>query len=271
VILSIYNKKQPGTAVKELSASSITSGLKTDIIGRKVIYHPSLPSTMDGARREIRRGAEEGTVIIAGEQTAGRGRLKRQWIAPPGNVSLSIILYPETKTLPYLVMIASLAASRSIEGTTGTKTQIKWPNDILIDGKKVGGVLIENGVKGNKVSYSIIGIGINITLDATRYDEISDTAISLKNYSDNDDLQINTIKLLLTEFDRLCRLLPTPEVIYQAWRDKIVTLGQKVTATAANRTTSGIAASVDASGALWIREANGALTRIVAGDVTLWD
>jgi BirA family biotin operon repressor/biotin-[acetyl-CoA-carboxylase] ligase len=166
-------------------------------------------------------------------------------------------------------MIASLAVARSIEASTATKTQIKWPNDILISSKKVGGILVENGVKGNKVSYSIIGIGINVALDVSCYDEIADTATSLKTDINKNDIRIVIIKTLLMEFDCLYRLLPAPERIFQAWRDSLVTLGQKVTATSADRTISGIAESVDESGALWIRQKDGLLTGVVAGDVTL--
>ena len=93
---------------KDLSAA-IAKGLKTDCIGRRVIYLPSVTSTMDIARQEAQKGAAEGTVVIAGEQTGGRGRLKRSWLTPQGNIALSIILYPDTKSLPYLIMIASLA------------------------------------------------------------------------------------------------------------------------------------------------------------------
>ena len=119
---------------------------------------------------------------------------------------MSIILYPDIASLPYLIMIASLAVVHSIEAVTGLKTQIKWPNDILIDGKKVCGILIENEVKGNKVIYSIIGIGINIDLNVADYAEISNTATSLKSKSGK-DLRVKLIRSLLTEFERLYLML----------------------------------------------------------------
>ena len=256
---------------KDLSPSAIAAGLKTAFIGQKIIYHRSLPSTMDEARREIRQGAAAGTVIIAGEQTGGRGRLKRAWLSPPRNIALSIILYPHTTDLPYLIMIASLAAAQSIETVTGRNTQVKWPNDILIDGKKVCGILIENEVKGNEVAFSIIGIGINVDLNVADFSEISDTAASLKTKSDNDDLRVKIIRSLLTEFERLYLKLPDGKPVYKAWRDRLITLGNKVRASSGSQAIEGIAESVDESGALIIREADGTLTKVVAGDVTLHD
>jgi len=251
-----------------LSPSSITRGLKTGFIGRKVVYNPTLASTMDTARQAARQGVEDGTVIIAGEQTAGRGRLKRTWLSPPGNIALSIILYTDIASLPYLVMIAALAVAHSIEGATGVKTQIKWPNDILIDGKKAGGILIENEVKKNKVAYSVVGIGINVGLKVADYPEISATSISLKS-EPVPDLRIKIIQSLLNEFERLYLKLPHGEAIYEEWRSRLVTLGKKVRATSGKKIIEGTAESVNESGALIIRQANGRLVRVVAGDVTL--
>lgn len=256
-------------APKDLSSSSITEGLATSFIGQKVIYYPRLPSTMDMARIEARRGAAGGTVIIAGEQTEGRGRMRRTWLSPSGNIALSIVLYPDTASLPYLVMIASLAAAHGIETVTGLKTRIKWPNDILIRGKKVCGILIENELKGDKVAYALIGIGINVTLKASDIAGISATATSLKDELDRDVLRANIIRSLLAEFERLYLLLPEAESIYRVWRDRLETLGKSVAVNSGGEVLEGIAESVDESGTLMLRGVDGSLTRVVAGDVTL--
>jgi len=245
--------------------ASITRGLKTSLIGRKIIYLPSVPSTMDFARQETQKGAAEGTVVMAGEQTEGRGRLKRKWLAPKGNIALSIILYPNVASLPYLIMIASLAVVKSIENVTGFKGQIKWPNDVLINGKKVSGILIENEVRGNKAVYSIVGIGINVGLSVGKYREIADTAASLNKDID----RIKLIRGLLEEFDNLYSQLPNGKAIYEEWRDRLVTLGKKVKATWGKQTIEGSAEDVDKDGALLIRCEDGKLIKVVAGDVTL--
>ncbi len=253
---------------KELSPFEIIQGLKTEHIGQKIAFYPSLPSTMDTAREKARQGAVEGTVIIAGEQTAGRGRLKRSWISPKGNIALSIILRPNVASLPYLIMIASLAVSQSIESVTGQSAQIKWPNDILIGGRKVCGILVENEIKGNKAAFSIIGIGINTDLNITNHSEISDTAVSLQAQPD-DDLRLKLTRALLTEFEKLYLKLPDGKPIYEAWRARLVTLDKKVKATWGTQVIEGIAEDVDESGALTIRGKDGTVTKVVAGDVTL--
>ena len=254
--------------VEDLSAA-IQRGLKTNIIGRKVFYLPSLPSTMDFARQEAQKGASEGTVIMAGEQTEGRGRLKRKWLAPKGNIALSIILYPTISSLPYLMMIASLAVVQSIEKVTGFKGQIKWPNDILIGGKKVSGILIENEVRGKEVEYSIMGIGINIEIKVNDYKEIANTATSLKGKPSKDDLYTKLIRTLLEEINSLYRQLPDEKAIYRAWRKRLVTLSKKVKAQFGSQVIEGIAEDVDKDGALLIRGEDGKQTKVVAGDVTL--
>lgn len=253
---------------KELSATAITEGLDTKIIGRKVIYLPTVTSTMDVAREEALKGTDEGMVVIAGEQTAGRGRLKHRWLTPAGNVALSVILRPAIKSLPYLIMVASLAVVISIKSVVGAGGQIKWPNDILIDGKKVCGILIENEVRGNKVAYSIVGIGINVSLKVKDYIEISETAVGL-NSKPSLDLRTKLIRSLLQEFEQLYVKLPDGNNIYEAWRKNLVTLGKKVKATWGEQVITGTAEDVDEDGALMIRGEDGKLTKVVAGDVTL--
>ncbi len=256
-------------ASRDLSLSSITAGLKTAFIGQRVIYYPRLPSTMDTARLEARRGIVEGTVIIAGEQTEGRGRMRRTWLSPSGNIAMSIVLYPDIKSLPYLVMIASLAVAHSIETVTELKTQIKWPNDVLIRGKKVCGILIENEVKRGRVAYALVGIGININLKAADITGISGTATSLKDELERTVLRAIIIRYLLTEFERLYLQLPAGESIYKAWRVRLETLGKSVEVKTGSEILEGIAESVDESGALMLRRTDGTLIKCVAGDVTL--
>ena len=156
----------------DLSPASITGNLETHFIGQRVIYYPSLTSTMEVAKQEAQLAAVEGTVIIADEQTAGRGRIKRAWLSPKGSIALSIILYPSVVNLPSLIMLASLAVVHSIEAVTGLKSQIKWPNDVLVNDRKVCGILIESSVRGNIVDYAIIGIGVNVNLRISDFPEI---------------------------------------------------------------------------------------------------
>ena len=251
------------------SADVITEGLKTRLIGQRVLYYPSVDSTMEVARQQARQGAVEGTVIVAGEQTGGRGRLKRAWLTPAGNIALSIILYPDILFLPSLIMLASLAVAHSIELATSLKPQIKWPNDVLINDKKVCGILIENDMQGNTVNYSITGIGINTNLRLADFPEIQPTATSLSDELGREVSRLNVIRHLLGEIERYYLALSAGEPIYEEWRDRLVTVGKKVRVMAGETTCEGTAESVNRDGSLLLRGSNGNLIRIVAGDVTL--
>ena len=253
-----------------LSSALISHILATRFIGQKVIYHPRLASTMEAAKQAARQGAAEGTVVVADEQTAGKGRIKRLWLSPRGSLALSIILYPDMSYLPYLTMLASLAVAHSIEAVTGLEVQLKWPNDVLIEDKKVCGILIESDVRENTVAYAIIGIGINVNFRLADFPKIMTVATSLADELKKDVSRVAVIRRLLVETERLYLALPPDgEPIYQEWRGRLVTLGRKVQVKSDKTILEGIAESVARDGSLLLRHSNGNSTRIVAGDVTL--
>ncbi len=254
-----------------LSPASITDNLETRFIGRRIIYYPTLRSTMEVARREAQTGAAEGTVILADEQTAGRGRLKRVWLSPKGGIALSVIFYPSVAYLPSFIMLASLAAVHSIEVVTGLKPRIKWPNDVLVNGKKVCGILIESEVKGNIVDYAIIGIGINVNLRLSHFPDILPIATSLSDELGRDVSRLDVIRYLLVELERLYLTLPAGESVYEEWRDRMVTLGKRVQVKSGKTKYEGVAESVARDGSLLLRLSDSSLIKIVAGDVTLRD
>ena len=254
-----------------LSPASITNDLETHFIGQRAIYYPKLTSTMELAKREAQQGAAEGTVIIAGEQTVGRGRKKRVWLSPKGSIALSIILYPSLAHLPSLIMVASLAVVHSIKAVTGLRSQVKWPNDVLINSRKVSGILIESNVRGDIVDYAIIGIGVNVNLRLSDFPKILPFATSLSDELGREVSLLSLIRCLLVEIERLYLALPAGEAIYEEWRDNLVTLGKKVQVNSGEIRYEGIAESVDRDGSLLLRHSNGNLTKIVAGDVTLGD
>jgi len=256
---------------KSLSPASITNNLETHFIGQRVIYYPSLASTMEVAKQAAQKGAAEGTVVITDEQTAGKGRIKRVWLSPKGSIALSVILYPSVAYLPFLTMLASLAVIHSIEAVTGLKSQVKWPNDVLINGKKVCGVLIESNVRGDIVDYAIIGIGVNANLRLYDFPQIQPTATSLSDELGRDVSRLNVIRCLLVEIERLYLALLAGGSIYQEWRDSLVTLGRRVQVKLGDTIHEGIAESIAEDGSLLLRHSDGSLSRIVAGDVTLRD
>lgn len=254
-----------------ISPASITSNLATRFVGRRVVYYPSLASTNEVAKQEAQQGAAEGTVIVADEQTAGRGRIKRAWLTPKDNIAVSVILYPSIASLPYLIMVASLAVAHSIEAVTGLKSQLKWPNDVLIKGKKVCGILIESKVRGDIIDYAIIGIGVNVNLRLYDFPEISPTATSLSYELGRDVSCLSLIKSLLVEIESLYSTLSSGGSIYEEWRDSLVTLGRSIRVKSGEDVYDGIAESVAEDGSLLLRCSDGTLTKIVAGDVTLRD
>ena len=252
-----------------LSPASITNNLDTHFVGQRVIYYPRLTSTMDVAKREAQQGAAEGTIVVADEQTVGKGRLKRGWLSPEGNIALSIILYPSLPYLPFLIMLASLAVVHSIEAVTGLKSQVKWPNDILINGRKVCGILIESEVRGDMVEYVIMGIGVNVNLRLSGFPEILSIATSLCDELGREVSRLSLIQRLLVEIERLYLSLPAGGAVYQEWRDRLVMLGKRVRIKSGKTVYKGIAESVASDGSLLLRQSDGSLTKIVAGDATL--
>jgi BirA family biotin operon repressor/biotin-[acetyl-CoA-carboxylase] ligase len=254
-----------------LSPVSVTSGLRTRFVGQRVIIYPRLPSTMAVAKEEALRGAVEGTVVIAEEQTAGKGRMRRIWLSPKGCVALSIILYPKKVYLPSLVMVASLAVVHAIAAVTGVQPKIKWPNDVIVNDKKVCGILIESGVGDNSKNYAVVGIGINVNLRTAGFTKIASMATSLSDELGREVSRLKLIKRLLAEIERLYLSAQSSEAVYQEWRDSLVTLGRKVCARSGDAVYEGVAESVARDGSLMLRRPDGRLISISAGDVTLHD
>lgn len=254
-----------------LSPASVTNNLKTRFIGQRVIHYPTLTSTMKVARREAQQGAMEGTTITAEEQTAGRGRIKRVWLSPKGSIALSVILYPSLLLLPSLIMLASLAVVHCIEVVTSLKPQIKWPNDILINNKKAGGILIESEMRGNAVDYAIIGIGLNVNIKLSNLPEIQPIATSLSDELGEELSRLDIIRQLLVEIERLYLTLQAGGSVFEEWQDRLVTLGKRVHIKQDETRYEGIAESVARDGSLLLRLPDGSLMRIVAGDVTMQD
>ena len=254
----------------DLSPSALSRELKTKLIGRNILYHPKVSSTMDIAKQAARDGAAEGTVVVADHQTAGRGRLNREWLAPLGSsLLLSIILYPKQEHLPRLTMVACLAVAQSIEKVTGLKPAIKWPNDVLIKGRKVSGILSEANLSGDSISYAIVGIALNVNLDVTAIPEIAETATSLRMELDRKVSRLKILAALLGEFESLYAALCSGEPIHLQWQQRLETLGKKVTVRCGDEVQQGYAESVDEVGNLLLRHDDGSLSTIAAGDVTL--
>lgn len=222
---------------------------------------------MDVAKRMAREGMGEGTVIIAGEQTAGRGRLGQKWLSPRGSsISLSIILRPTLPQLPQLNMAACLATVQSIEKVSGLKPTIKWPNDVLLNGKKVSGILMENIFEGGELKVTILGIGINAKIDALAFNEISAIATSLSTESGREISAGEILPSLLEEFEQIYQELQSGGNIYEKWLARVETLGKLVRVRSGDIVEEGYAESINTNGSLMLRRLDGSLITIVTGE-----
>lgn len=240
-----------------------------------VHVHARIDSTNAEAARLAQQGAPEGTVVIADAQTAGRGRLGRTWHSPPGTgLWLSVVLRPPLPPAACsgITLTAGVAVAEAIEQVTGLKPGIKWPNDVLIDGRKVCGILTEIAAEWDKVHHLILGIGINVNqTEADLPADLRGSAGSLRLASGG---RVSRHHLCVALLDEFARRYPAFQrdgfaAVRADWLRRSVTIGQHVTARSAAGTVSGIADGVDADGALLIRTENGATVRVTSGEVTL--
>ncbi|MFC1865462.1 biotin--[acetyl-CoA-carboxylase] ligase [Chloroflexota bacterium] len=254
---------------EELTWQSITAGLTTLIIGKNVYYYPQVSSTMEIARQKMLEDAVEGTLIIAGEQIEGRGRLERRWQSPKGCIAMSIIMYPQIDYLPRLIMLASLAVVNTIRDVAGIESNIKWPNDVLINGRKVSGILVESGIKDKNSCYATIGIGINVNFEAGCLEEVALPATSLSDELGRQVSRLEVVRKLLQEIEKLYLSAKESTTVFQKWRDNLETLGRQIDVRSGESVYSGLAESVAEDGSLNLRLVDGSLKKITAGDVTL--
>jgi BirA family biotin operon repressor/biotin-[acetyl-CoA-carboxylase] ligase len=252
------------------SSIPLTSVLKpigSRVIGRSVVYYPSLSSTNDTAKKLAQQGAAEGTVVLAGQQTEGRGRLGRSWVSAPGSsVLLSVILHPDPSRLAQINMAAGLAIVRTIEKATKLGPAIKWPNDVLINGRKVCGILMENLFEGGQLKGAIVGIGLNVRLDTSSYSQISDIATSLAQESGMELTPRDILPTLLRELDQAYCVLQQGGDIYGDWLGHVETLGRFARVRCGDSIEEGYAESIGTDGSITLRRADGSLATILTGE-----
>jgi BirA family biotin operon repressor/biotin-[acetyl-CoA-carboxylase] ligase len=247
----------------------------TRVIGRDIRVFEQTTSTNDIAARLARDGIKEGVVVFAESQTHGRGRLGRQWVSPARKgLWLSILLRPNLppQAATRVTVAAATALARAISGQTGLAPEIKWPNDILIDGKKVVGILTEMTAELDHINEVILGIGVDVNLSAAELPpDLRKTATSLKIESgqavDRAGLAVAILRELDRDYGRVVR--GQFEAVSAEWQQCCTTLGQEVSIRIGERVIRGRAEALDAEGALLLRTEHGRLERIVGGDVTL--
>ncbi len=257
-----------------LLPEAIAAGLATVRFGRRIYHYERIGSTNDVARDLARAGAPEGTVVIAEEQTSGRGRRGRTWLAPPRSCLLvSLIFRPP---LPAgeafrLTMLTAVAAAGAVEKVSGIAPEIKWPNDLLVDGKKLAGILSEAATIEDRLEYAVVGLGLNVNFDPARHPEIAATATSLSTLSGGEVSRVQLLQALLAEIEaRYETLVPgMVDVLWQEWQHRLGTLGRQVVVTEGGRSEYGLAEAVAPDGSLLLRRADGSLLTVAVGDVSL--
>ena len=226
-------------------------------------------STNSVVREQARKGVKSGFVVAAAQQSRGRGRLGRSWESPPGlGLYVSILLCPEMRLADAgrLTILSSVAAADAVEAVSGLRPKIKWPNDLVLKGRKLAGLLIETEPRGRDLAFAIIGIGINVRHQAADFsDEVRPLATSLFLATKRLYRRADLLVALLHAFER--RLTQPHEEVQAAWAASSLTLGQQVTLTTARGRKQGQALGLDPSGALLLRNAFGEVEAITAGDM----
>ncbi len=213
--------------------------------------------------------------MLADSQEKGKGRLGRFWISPPGvNIYMSIItrpaIAPEDATL--LTIMTAVGCTIALRRVTGLNVTIKWPNDLMVSGKKIGGILTEMKTYPAKIIFAIVGIGINVNIDIDVFpDDVRKIATSVKNETGITYSRTEIIAEILNEIDRWYGFLKVMgrKILLSEWQKLTSTLGREVKVTAGNETFTGLAESLDDKGMLILRLPSGVLKRISAGDLTI--
>jgi len=252
----------------------IDQNLKTKEIGKKILYFSSLKSTQEQALKIAKEAKNNGTVIIAQEQTAGKGREGRKWISPKGGIWLSLILQPEfgLEMVTLFPIASSVALSIAIEKILGIKPELKWPNDITIKGKKVAGILVDASLELNNIENIVLGVGINFDVDTKKIEkDLKNTpnfyGVTSLNKIKKDSNPIALIQAFLLELEHIIHLLNTGQSkkIVKEWTKRSSTIGRTVELSTKEGKIRGKAIRIDDDGALVISDQKN--TRILAGDI----
>jgi BirA family biotin operon repressor/biotin-[acetyl-CoA-carboxylase] ligase len=247
---------------------------KTKVIGRDIRVFQETTSTNDIIEKFARDGVKEGVVVFAESQTKGRGRLGRKWASPAKKgLWFSILLRPDLRPheTTQLTVASATALRRAIERQTGLEPEIKWPNDVLVCGKKVAGILTELNAEVDRVKYVIIGIGVDVNLVARDFPaELRKIATSLKIESGKTisraELAVSILRELDADYQRICT--GEFEDVAEEWEKHCKTIGEEVVIRTGAREIRGRAESLAEDGALLLRTEHGRPERIVGGDVT---
>ena len=258
----------------KLLPAEIQTGLHTAVLGKMIHYYYEVESTNNEAKQAAARGVPEGCIVVAESQSGGRGRVARGWFSPAGKgIWLSVVLRPPflPHHAPKCTLLAAVAVTRAIRQVTNLPCGIKWPNDILLNGKKLAGILTEMSAEMDAINYVVIGLGINVNIAYDDFpEELRSIATSLLVAGGQPVLRADIVRAVLQEIETLYhRAIHNGfTAILSEWRELSVTLGQVVNVVATDEQYSGKAADIDEEGALLVNTPAG-LRRVIAGDVSI--
>jgi BirA family transcriptional regulator, biotin operon repressor / biotin---[acetyl-CoA-carboxylase] ligase len=269
-------RKQGYRLLKEpdrLSAAALHSHLATKVVGQQLRVLDAVGSTQQVAHQLAREGAPSGSVVIANHQTGGRGRLGRKWYSPPGTgIWMSIVIRPDMTLhkAPQLTLLTSVAVLRALHKETGQNIHIKWPNDLLLNGRKLAGILTELNAEADRVQYAVIGIGINVNQKVADFpEELATIATSLA--IEKGDLvdRKACILSILKEWEDLYELYEQHgfSTIKTLWELHSASLGEKIVARTMDGQFEGIAKGITDEGVLLLEDARGHVQRIYSADI----
>jgi BirA family transcriptional regulator, biotin operon repressor / biotin---[acetyl-CoA-carboxylase] ligase len=253
----------------------ICDGLETRIFGKRVYYFHTVDSTQNFAIKLASKKIENGAMVISEKQTHGRGRLDRKWISPSGGIWLSLILHPkfDVSISTIFPLITSLALAIAIEQILKIKPELKWPNDVTVNGKKIAGILVDASIESGTIDYLVLGIGINFKINPSEVEKnIRRTAnyygISTLLKKNENKSPVKLIQRFLFELERLYYILLKKEskFLIKEWTKRSSTIGKRITIALPSGMLRGKAVRIDGDGALVISN-KGITQRIIVGDV----
>jgi BirA family biotin operon repressor/biotin-[acetyl-CoA-carboxylase] ligase len=263
-------------------ASDIEAALPTRRLGHPTLFYAQVGSTNDIAHERAAAGAGDGLLVLADEQVAGRGRQAHSWWAPPqSSLLMSLLLRPVTAAGPLpagragqLTMCLGLGAVEGVESATGVRPALKWPNDVLVDERKLGGMLTELRLTGEHVDYVVLGLGLNVNLawqtdgdiDATEA-ELARSATSLSLVLGQAVSRLPLLAAILLRTEAWYERVLAGGSPFEAWRSRLGTLGRRVRVTWPGGTLQGIAIDAAPDGALLVQDDEGRVHTVWSGDV----
>jgi BirA family biotin operon repressor/biotin-[acetyl-CoA-carboxylase] ligase len=260
------------TGMKELTADALAAALTTRRLGRPALVLEQVGSTNDLAHEYARAGASDGLLLLAEEQTAGRGRLDRSWWAPAGTCLLMTLLLRPTLPLAkagQLTMCLGLGACEGIAEVTGVDARLKWPNDLLVNGRKLGGMLTELNSEEGRINYAALGLGLNVNVDFARDGapaEVAGLATSLLLETGREVDRLALLAAILARTEAWYDGALADESPHEAWAARLDTVGRRVRVAMAVGAVEGKAVGVTPEGALLVREDGGGVRVVWSGD-----